>query len=234
MLGPHRVAPDTVLIPRLVPQPGGFGYVNSMVITGREPVLVDTGAAEHRDTWLEDVFSVVDPPDVRWIFISHPDPDHIGNLLVALNLCPQATLVTAPSRHAPTHQRSRPITDGESFQAGDRVLTAVRPPLYDAPTTYGLYDDRSGVYWSADCFGAVTQTPTTNATDLPADDHLDAIHHFATTLSPWHAWLDQARFGHYLDHIATMELTAITTAHGPTITGHRISRTFETIRQTAS
>ncbi|GAA1023466.1 hypothetical protein Aple_095630 [Acrocarpospora pleiomorpha] len=233
MLGPHRVAPDTVLIPRLVPVGGGFGYVNSMVITGREPVLVDTGAAAHRENWLEDVFSVVDPPDVRWIFISHDDADHVGNLPVALDLCAHATLVTAPLRYPLTHphHRVQHITDGESFHAGDRVLTAVRPPLYDAPTTLGLYDDRSGVYWSADCFGAIVPTPTVNSSDLPADDHLDALHHFATTLSPWHAWLDPILFGAYVDRVAAMELTAITTAHGPTITGHRIPRAFDTIRK---
>ena len=33
------------------------------------------------------------PADVRWVFISHDDHDHIGNLLELLDLCPQATLV---------------------------------------------------------------------------------------------------------------------------------------------
>jgi hypothetical protein len=39
-----------------------------MVIRGREPVIVDTGAPVHREQWLEKVFSVVEPEDVRWIF----------------------------------------------------------------------------------------------------------------------------------------------------------------------
>ena len=51
-----------------------------MLIRGREPIIVDTGAPIHRLRWLEQVFSLVDPEDVRWIFLSHDDGDHIGGL----------------------------------------------------------------------------------------------------------------------------------------------------------
>ena len=41
---PYRVAPDTWVIPEIMPgQPGTFVALNSMVIAGREPVIVDTG-----------------------------------------------------------------------------------------------------------------------------------------------------------------------------------------------
>ncbi|MGD9705612.1 MAG: hypothetical protein AB7V74_24710, partial [Acidimicrobiia bacterium] len=41
---PYRVAPDTFVIPELVPgPPGTYVALNSMVITGAEPVIVDTG-----------------------------------------------------------------------------------------------------------------------------------------------------------------------------------------------
>ena len=51
-----------------------------MVIRGAQPVIVDTGCSRVRDSWLAAAFSVVEPEDVRWIFISHDDHDHIGNL----------------------------------------------------------------------------------------------------------------------------------------------------------
>ena len=65
-----------------------------MVITGAEPVIVDTGNELSRDEWMEAAFSIVDPADVRWIFLSHDDHDHIGNLTAVLDACPKATLVT--------------------------------------------------------------------------------------------------------------------------------------------
>ena len=92
---PERIAPDTWLIPNLAPAGDGlFLPVNSMVIRGREPVIVDTGAPVHRALWIEKAFSVVEPEDVRWIFLSHDDGDHTGALLDVLERCPQATLVT--------------------------------------------------------------------------------------------------------------------------------------------
>ena len=76
---PQLVAPETFLIPNLAPAGDGlFLPVNSMVIRGEEPVVVDTGAPVHRELWLEKVFSVVEPEDVRWIFLSHDDGDHTG------------------------------------------------------------------------------------------------------------------------------------------------------------
>ena len=59
----------------------GHFPMNSMVIRGVEPVLVDCGAPAVRPQWLEAAWSVVDPIDVRWVFLTHDDRDHSGNLL---------------------------------------------------------------------------------------------------------------------------------------------------------
>ena len=48
--------------------------------------------------------------------------------------------------------RCRFLRDRESIDAGDRTLLAVRPPLFDNPTTRGLFDSTTGVYWSVDTF----------------------------------------------------------------------------------
>ena len=81
-LEPTKIAPETFLIhdhtgegqaPVLVP-------LNTMVIRGSEPVVVDTGVAENRDQYLADVFSIVEPEDIRWVYISHDDVDHTGNV----------------------------------------------------------------------------------------------------------------------------------------------------------
>ena len=65
-------------------------YLNSMVIRGAEPVIVDTGTPANRRQWLEDVFAIVEPEDVRWIFLSHDDVDHSGNLDEVFAACPNA------------------------------------------------------------------------------------------------------------------------------------------------
>src|SRR5918997_3787761 len=92
---PVRIAPETFLIPNLAPVEGGFFVqVNSLLVRGEQPVIVDTGAPIHREHWLEQVFSLVEPEDVRWVFLSHDDGDHTGSLHQVLEACPSATLVT--------------------------------------------------------------------------------------------------------------------------------------------
>ena len=56
---PEQVAPDTYLIHQLQPALGAplSVYINSMVITGAEPVIVDTGTIANRKQWLDDAFS---------------------------------------------------------------------------------------------------------------------------------------------------------------------------------
>ena len=50
---PQLIAPDTWLIPNLVPaEPGTYVFVNSMVILAEEPIIVDTGAPGTGEQWL--------------------------------------------------------------------------------------------------------------------------------------------------------------------------------------
>ena len=110
-------------------------------------MIVDTGTIANRDQWLKDVFSLVEPEDVRWIFVSHDDVDHTGNLDEAMSACPNAKLVcnwAMVERHTNCFDfplaRCRWVMDGEALDIGDRTLQALRPPVYDSPTTRGLFD----------------------------------------------------------------------------------------------
>ncbi len=235
---PYRVAPDTYVIPELVPgPPGAFVSLNSMVITGAEPVIVDTGNELSRYEWMEAAFSLVDPADVRWIFLSHDDHDHIGNLTTVLELCPQATLVTnwftvertIRAMELPL-DRMRWINSGESFDAGDRTLVAVRPPIFDSPTTRGLYDSTSGVYWSVDCFASLLPGHDTETDEVPADLWRESFTFFAQMVSPWIAMTDPARFVAAVDEVARLRPTTIAGGHMARLHGARLDEAFELLR----
>jgi flavorubredoxin len=240
---PVKVADDTYLIRSLY----GEGsapvsiYINSMVIAGREPVIVDTGAAGNRDLWLDDVFSIVAPKDVKWVFISHDDHDHVGNLAQVLDLCPNATLVTSwfqaerlSAAYSLPYNRMRWVNDGEAFDAGDRVLYAIRPPVYDSPTTRGLYDSRSKVYWASDAFAAPVLKANEDVNELDTDFWHQSFYMANSMGAPWVHMTDQARFNKAVDRIAELNLSAIAAAHTPIITGARIHEAFELTRKLPS
>lgn len=236
---PYRVAPDTYVIPELVPgPPGTYVSLNSMVITGAEPVIVDTGNELSRYEWMEAAFSIVDPADVRWIFLSHDDHDHIGNLPAVLDACPQATLVTnwftvertVRAMELPL-DRMRWVNPGESFDAGDRTLVAVRPPIFDSPTTRGLYDSKTGVYWAVDSFGSLLPGHVTESDDVPYELWRDSLTFFAQMVSPWVAMTDPAQFVATVDAIAGLRPTAIAGGHMARLRGDRMQDAMRLLRE---
>ena len=209
------------------------------MIRGREPVIVDTGAPVHRTLWLEKVFSVVEPEDVRWIFLSHDDSDHTGGLLDALERCPNATLVTnsfsverlALEKPALPLQRMRWVEPGGSFDAGDRVLQLFRPPIFDGPTTRGLFDPRSGAMWIVDSFACLTPGPL-DAAELSAQD-LEQMTAMNSVVSPWHAWLDRAAYGRHVGAVEAMGARTVASAHGPVLRGELLDDAFDRLRALA-
>jgi flavorubredoxin len=241
---PTRIAADTWMIHSVQQALGQplFIYLNSMVILGSEPMIVDTGTVANRAQWLEDVFSLVDPADVRWIFLSHDDVDHTGNLDETLSACPNATLVcnwAMVERHTNCfefpHHRCRWIMDGEALDIGDRTLQAWRPPVYDSPTTRGLFDPRTGVYWSADSFATPLPAPETPIADLDSEFWNFGLMLFALgAVSPWLSLVDEAKYGRYVDRVQSLDIKTIAGCHTPVIEGPYIGRAFERIRQLPS
>jgi flavorubredoxin len=237
---PLRLAEGTYLIRPLAQAPGApvAMHLSSMVIQGAEPVIVDCGAALLREQWTEQVFSLVEPQDVRWIFLSHDDTDHTGNLELCLEMCPNATLVTSwfatermSGEMALPITRQRWVGDGESFHVGDRRLVAVRPPTWDSPTTRGLFDTKTGVYWSSDAFGTPVLGLVDHVGDVPGEMLAESCMAFSSMLSPWHEVVDPTKFDGWVDRVAALDPSVIVGAHGPQLTGSHIDLAVDRMRK---
>jgi flavorubredoxin len=239
---PQIIGPDTWLIRQVQPALGAplSVYINSMVISGNSPIIVDTGSPANREQWLQDVFGIVEPGDVRWVFLSHDDIDHAGNLAEVLEYCPKATLVCSwaiverfTNAFRFPLERCRWLNDGEQLDAGDRVLRAVRPPVYDSPSTRGLLDERTGIYWAADAFAtAMPETPVASVEELDATfwrgAHAMFIHH---GLSPWLSLVDYKRFCAEVDRVEAFKVNAIASAHCPLIPSGSLGDAFQLTRE---
>ncbi len=241
-LEPELVAPETYVIHQVQQGLGEPLYVhlNSMLIRGRDPVIVDTGTIANRRQWLDDVFGLIDPADVRYVFISHDDIDHTGNLAEVMTLCPKATLVASwaiVERHTNAFDfplaRTMWLNDGEHLDVADRRLTAACPPVWDSPTTRGLFDNLTGVYWAADAFATpVTAELEPTAASLDADLWRNGMIMFAyNALSPWLKMVEPGLFADHCDRVKRLGMTTIASAHSPTITSESIDGAFEAVRQ---
>ncbi len=236
-LEPVEIAPDTFVLRSAQP---AFGAplsvsINSMVIRGVEPVIVDTGTRANRDGWLRDLTNLVDPLDVRWIFLSHDDEDHTGNLAITMEMCPNATLVSSwaatermGGAFAAPPERLRWVDDGGTLDLPDRTLHAIRPPVYDSPTTRALLDSSTGVLWASDAFATpMPATPVDDAADLPPqlwEEGMAMFHHHA--LCPWLADVDRAAFAARVARFRDLAPVVIAGAHTPVIAGPSIEIAF--------
>lgn len=224
---PTRVEDDIAVLPSFFPVPG-FGVipVNAFLLKAQQPVLVDTGLIADRQQFMENLRSLIDLEDLRWIWLTHPDQDHIGSIHQVLREAPQVKVITTflgvgiMSLFDPLPMdRVYFLNPGQSIDVGDRRLTAVKPPTFDNPATTGFYDSKSGAFFSSDCFGALLSRPVVEITDVSRDELRQGQSFWATVDSPWLHKVDEAKFARELKSIEQMEPKVVLSAHLPPARG---------------
>ena len=219
---------DVDVIRDLVEVPGiGALPINAFVVHADEPVLVDTGRPLEKEAFLSALSSVIDPADIQWIWLTHPDRDHMGALFDVLSMAPKARLVSTYAavgylsvEFPMPMDRVYLLNPGQTLSVGGgRGLHAFRPPLFDSPMTVGFFDDASGFAFSSDCFGAAL--PTVEAADLDdvreaGEDTLrDGLAMWVGVDSPWVSVVDSKKFGSSYDELRRFEPNTILSAHLP-------------------
>jgi flavorubredoxin len=232
MVTSYKAAPDIDVLTSSFSIPGlGQVPINAFVLKGSEPILVDTGAVVESAEFLPALRSVIDPADLRWIWLTHTDVDHIGSLHALLAENPRIRVITTflgvgiMSLSAPLPMdRVYLLNPGQKITVGDRTLTAFKPPAFDNPSTTGFYDDRSGILFSSDCFGALLSEVPQNAADLSDKELREGQVFWATLDSPWLQKVDPAAFARELDEIRRMAPRMVLSSHLPAASGDMTER----------
>lgn len=227
MNNPYFAATDVAVLPSYFPIPGlGFLPCNAYVIKAEEPVLVDTGLGIDSEEFMNALTSVIDPQDLKWVWITHDDADHIGSFQKVLDAAPSARIAAnavtvlrmSTSVQVPM-DRVFCLNAGESISAGDRKLTAFTPPFFDNPATIGFYDDKSGAVYSADFFGAVLPSQVRDLDEVPEEKLAQGMVLWGTIDAPWLHFVDQSKYRHRLDALSLMAPTMIFSSHLPPARG---------------
>jgi flavorubredoxin len=235
-----RPHPDVTVVNDHMEIPGlGFLPINAFVLHAEQPVVIDTGLGLPDRDFVNTIAEVIDPSDVRWIWLTHPDRDHTGGIFALLEAAPQARVVTTfggggiMSTATPLPMdRIYLLNPGQSLDVGDRTLTGFRPALFDNPTTVGVLDNATGVCFSSDCFGA----PMPSADDACAEEisavDPDAVRGgqllWASVDSAWVQFVDRAKFHAAMEPMRAFDASWTFSVHLPPVRG-RTSELLETI-----
>ena len=227
----HRPHPDVSVINDHLEVPGlGVLPINAFVIHADEPVVVDTGVGLPDRDFVAALAEVMDPADVRWIWLTHPDRDHTGGLFALLDAAPHARVVTtfvgagimSTERPLPI-ERVYLLNAGQTLDVGDRRLTGFRPPLFDNPATVGLVDLSNGVCLSSDCFGAPLASAELAQADsvaaAPPEELRAAQLLWATVDSPWVHNIETGRYARSLQALRAFDPSWIFSSHLPPASG---------------
>ena len=223
----YQALPDVHVIPSHLDVPGvGTIIVNAFVLLAEQPVLVDTGLGVDSEQFMSTLESIVDPADLRWVWLTHDDPDHTGSLAAVMERAPQAKLATHAlgALRASTWcqvplDRVYALQIGSVIDVGDRTLEAIRPPVFDNPTSTGLYDSSTQTLFPVDTFGAILPGAAENVDEYAEPELIGGITAWTTFDSPWTHLVDRAKFADVIDGVRRLGATNVLSSHLPPATG---------------
>ena len=223
--------PDIHVLSRNLVIPGvGELPINAYLIRAAEPVLVDTGLACDGEEFEEALRTLTDPAEIRWIWLTHDDADHTGNLERMLALAPEARLLVHPLAalrmatwwSVPLH-RVTVLRPGQRVHVGDRHLLALRPPVFDNPMSIGLLDQRTGALFTVDAFGAILPEAPQRCADVPEAALVAGMTAWTAFDAPWTHLVDRDRFRAAVDEVVRLAPSVVLSSHLPAAPGTSIA-----------
>jgi flavorubredoxin len=228
MNSPYRATSDTWVIGSFEGAPGlGFLPVNAFLIEAAQPVLIDTGISKTSSAFMESLRSIIDPRDISWIVITHEDADHSGAIQQLVSDSPKARFVlnwVAMSRlqgngQLPDMSRVYLMNPGQSLEIGDRKLHAVRPPVFDSPSTLAFVDDKTHVLFSSDAFGSLLPHPAEDLEDVTQAEFEQGFSIFNRANHPWIHLADETKFGSAIRRLQQLDVATVLSSHAPAAHG---------------
>lgn len=243
--GALDVVPSVTSLASTIAVPG-FGALaaNAYLLDGSEPVLIDAGVPAFAGAFVDALASRIDLRDLRYVWLTHCDADHVGALEQVLARAPQARVVTSylgmgklSMRGVVSPERFYLMRAGETLHVGGRALRALAMPTFDAPETMGVLEVTSRTLFSSDCFGALLSEEDALAArdDVGTlDDRAlaEGIARWTHVDAPWIRDTEPASFRRALEELERLEPEIVLGAHLPPARRalHRLVRHLDAAR----
>lgn len=187
---------------------------NSYFINAAKKTVIDTVKEQFRETWETKLRSLTDPSEIRYIVVSHAEPDHSGCVARLLEIAPDAVVVG--SGNAIRYLKdllgcefpNMILKDGQVLDLGNKKLRILAAPNLHWPDSMITYLEEDKLLFTCDIFGE--HYCHEGMFDDQVGDFTDAFrYYFNVIMRPYSKFML-----HAIEKIRPLEIDTICPGHG--------------------
>ena len=194
--------------------PRGIAY-NSYLITDEKIAIMDTVDRRKSDEWWANLETALEGRTPDYLVVHHMEPDHAGNIAVALAKYPNLQVVASARAIQMMPQffedtafegRTLAVKEGDTLSLGTHTLQFFMAPMVHWPEVMVTYDRTDKVVFSADGFGKF------GALAHEEEWACEARRYYFNICGKYGAQVQAL-----LKKLATLDVTCICPLHGPVL-----------------
>lgn len=149
------------LFENLFPIPRGVSY-NAYLISDQKTALLDTVDASVGRQFFENLDAALEGRPLDYLVVNHMEPDHCAHIEELCRLYPELTVVGNEKTFRLIRQfydfdlegRTQTVGENDLLSLGEHALRFIMAPMVHWPEVMLAYEEREGLLFSADAFGA--------------------------------------------------------------------------------
>lgn len=192
----------------------GIGSIASFLIRDEQPALVQTNLGSSFDDTRAAVADLINPADLRYIFIPSFAMDECGALNHFLQIAPRAEPVCSPMGGIMladfSNRPARIMHDDDEICLGAKTLRAILTPWVPLIDTMMLYDEADRLVFTADLFAQAWPDPVSE------QDLTEAVLFSARLLG---AFPSGAHVERAIERLEQLDIKTLACMHGSVLRG---------------
>ena len=206
------------LFENLFPVPRGVSY-NSYLLRDEKTVLFDTVDRAVGDAFFENLSAALGGRKLDYAVVSHMEPDHAATLAELVLRYPGVKLVCNAKSANMIRQffdfdfDPLLVAEGEELSVGEHTLKFIMAPMVHWPEVMFTFDERDGILFSADAFGAfgaLEGSIFADELDIASEWQDDYLRYYSNIVGKYGAQVQAA-----LKKTAGLDIRMICPLHGP-------------------
>lgn len=199
-------------------------------------VLIDTGSFNDREAIRREITGILGASSLDAIVVSHADLPHSGNVPWFREAFPDVEIVSASNYPEivglPADATVCPL--GGSTTVAGRRFSFVYPPLCDLQHSAWIFDEVSGVLYTADGFGTYHRPGQEDAlyAEIDADLPVRAVREFHADTLRWLKYVDPEKLRRGIDAVfERYDVSWLAPTHGNPIEEGSVDSYLETFME---